>query len=85
MLTIRKNGGASVVSLPRAVLKALGVDNGSQLEYTISGSTLILKPLAKDKELTCADLLGEIGDLEYYLPELDRGFLDDSPRGNEKF
>ena len=63
MLTIRKNGGASVVSLPRSVLKALGVDNGSQLSYTVHGNTLSLTPVEKEK--TLEELFAGVDDGEY--------------------
>lgn len=83
MLTIRRNGGASVVSLPRAVLKALGVDNGSQLSYTVSGKTLTLTPV--EPELTCEQLFQGVPDGAYVLPEEERAFLNDTSKGKEIF
>ena len=81
MLTIRKNGGASVVSLPRSVLKALGVDNGSQLSYTVHGNTLSLTPVEKEK--TLEELFAGVDDDEYAaLPE-DQLFLEAAPIGKE--
>ena len=82
MLTIRKNGGTSVVSLPRAVLRALGVDNGDQLAYEISGHSLKLTPV-KEPALTCEELFKGVKDGEYSpLPE-DKVWLDEPPTGKE--
>ena len=83
MLTIRKNGGASVVSLPRSVLKALGVDNGSQLAYTIHGNTLSLTPVEKEK--TLEELFEGVADNEYAAFPEDKTFLEAAPVGKEVF
>ena len=83
MLTIRKNGGASVVSLPRSVLKALGVDNGSQLAYSIHGNTLTLAPV--EKKMTLEELFDGVDDGEYAPQPEDQTFLESAPVGKERF
>jgi len=43
-IAIRKSGGANIVSLPKAVLKSLGLETGSTLELSINNNQIILTP-----------------------------------------
>ena len=44
-LSIRQSGGASIVSIPRAILKTLGLAIGSQLRLTIENKKITLTPM----------------------------------------
>ena len=80
MMTIRKTGGASVVTIPKAILRSLNLENGSQLEYSVENGAIVLRPVAKDDPLTLEQLLDGVEDGEYYD---DSGEFDIQPVGRE--
>ena len=55
-LVIRKSGGANIVSIPRAVLKALDLHVDSAVELTLEDNRIILTPL-DEQQLSLQDLL----------------------------
>ena len=83
MLTIRKNGGASVVSLPKALLSALGLSDGSRLSYAIEDQAIVLRPV-KD-ELTVEQLFEHCEPDSCRMSEDERDELHTYPVGNEVF
>ena len=50
-LAIRQSGGANIVSIPKAILKTLGLHVGSTLDLSIVDSKIILTPVAESKTL----------------------------------
>ena len=44
--TIRRQGGAAVMTIPPAFLKLLDLDIGSQVELSVEAGGLVAKPLA---------------------------------------
>lgn len=54
-LAIRQSGGANIISIPKAILKTLGLHVGSTLDLSIVDSKIVLTPLAQT--LTLEDLL----------------------------
>jgi len=54
-VAIRQSGGANIVSIPKTIIKTLGLHVGSKLELSIDGSRIILTPV--QDELTLEMLL----------------------------
>lgn len=50
-LAIRQSGGASIVSIPKAVLKILGLHVNSKLELSIVESNIVLTPVIEKQTL----------------------------------
>jgi antitoxin ChpS len=46
-VSIRRQGGVAVMTIPAEVLKTLGVDVGSKLEVTASGDGFTARPQSK--------------------------------------
>ena len=81
MLTIRKNGGASIVSLPKALLTVLGLSDGSRLSYTIEDQAIVLRPV--HDELTVEQLFEHCEPDSCRLSADERAELHTYPVGNE--
>jgi len=50
-ISVRQSGGANIVSLPKAIVKTLGLSVGSKLELTIKNNAiewLDAKPVGKE-------------------------------------
>ena len=54
---LAKWGNSTAVRLPKAVVQELGLENGQEIELTVSGGEARLKPLARDAE---GDLLARL-------------------------
>ena len=80
-LAIRQSGGASIVSIPKAILNALGLHVGSALDLSIKDHTIVLTPV-KEK-LSLEDLLAGTPQEALQLTEEDREWLQDSAVGKE--
>ncbi|MBA3537554.1 MAG: AbrB/MazE/SpoVT family DNA-binding domain-containing protein [Tatlockia sp.] len=80
-LAIRQSGGANIVSIPRAILKTLGLHVGSTLDLSIVDSKIVLTPVVE--KLTLEDLLAGTPKEKLRLTDEDREWLDESPRGKE--
>ena len=57
--TIRRQGGAAVMTIPPAFLKLLELEIGSQVELTVIAGELVAKPVAQlaRKRYTASQLL----------------------------
>lgn len=51
-LSVRQSGGANIVSIPKAVLHALGLHVGSALDLSIEDNKIILTPAPTEPTLT---------------------------------
>ncbi len=80
-LAIRQSGGANIVSIPKAVLKALRLQVGSTLELSIEDNRIVLTPASN--EPTLAELLAGSPKEHLELMEEDREWLADEPIGKE--
>ena len=76
--TLRALGGSIAVTLPRQLLKNLGLAAGSQVEISADGESLTITP--KHKKYTLAELLANCGEGDF---EIDREFMDAPPAGRE--
>lgn len=81
-LAIRQSGGANIVSLPKVVLKTLGLHVGSKLDLSIVDSKIVLAPVA-EKDTLESLLMGSPRDKLQLLDE-DREWLSDKPVGGEQ-
>ncbi len=80
-ISIRQSGGASIVSLPKAVLKTLGLSVGSRLELSIVDSAIVLK--AAKVEETLEELLAASPKERFAITTEDRIWLHDASVGDE--
>lgn len=54
---IRRQGGATVFSIPPALLKMLGVEVGAELTLDVNNGSLVATPKQGKKRYTLAELL----------------------------
>lgn len=80
-VAIRQSGGANIVSLPKAIVKTLGLDTGSKLELSINDGQIILTPM-KEKE-TLESLLEGSPKEFFKVSEVEN--MDIQPAGREEF
>jgi antitoxin ChpS len=81
LLTIRQSGGASIVSLPKAVLNSLELHVGSHLELSIEDHKIVLTPVVNKP--TLEDLLAESPKKSFQVIDEDRAWLHMKPVGKE--
>lgn len=57
--TVRRQGGAAVMTIPPAFLRQLHLDVGSQLELSVVDGALVVKPMVRParKRYSLAELL----------------------------
>lgn len=54
---IRKQGGATVFSIPPALLKMMGAEVGTELALSVDNGVLIATPSPRKRRLSLAELL----------------------------
>ncbi len=74
-IAIRQSGGASIVSIPKAILKALSLQVGSTLKLSIEDNRIVLTPAGN--EPTLAELLAGSSKENLALTDEDRQWLAD--------
>lgn len=84
-LAIRQSGGAGIISIPKAILKILGLHIGSELNLSIENSKIVLTPIVEKntKELTLDDLLAGTPKEAIEIREEDHEWLHFMARGKE--
>ncbi len=80
-IAIRQSGGANIVSIPKAIVKTLGLDVGSKLDLTLEDNRIILTPV--DDRLTLEVLLADSPKECFKITEEDREWIDAVPVGQE--
>ena len=80
-VAIRQSGGASIVSLPKAIVKTLGLHIGSKLELSLKDNQIILTPIKEEE--TLESLLAGSPKESFKVTEEDKEWLDDKPKGKE--
>ena len=80
-LAIRQSGGANIISIPKAILKTLGLEVGSTLNLSLEDSRIVLTPAAK--EPTLEELLAGSPRENFGLTDEDREWLSEAPAGKE--
>ena len=81
---IRRQGGATVFSIPPALLKMLGAEVGTELVLSVANGALVATPAQPRKRYTLAELL-EGSDEMAELNKQTQGWEGGSRVGNETF
>ncbi len=80
-IVVRQSGGANIVSIPKAIIQALGLTVGSRLGLTLQGNSIVLTPV--QEEPTLEELLADSLKESFVLTDEDRAWTDASPTGKE--
>ncbi len=80
-LVIRKSGGANIISIPKAVLKVLGLHADSAVDMALEGNRIILTPV--EEKMTLQDVLAG-SPKERLVSAQDRQWLEDDDVGKEE-
>lgn len=81
-ISIRRSGGANIISLPKKILSILNLDVGSKLIPSIQDDAILLTP-AKQDEMTLESLLEGSPKSCFIMNDEDREWLDVEPVGKE--
>ena len=79
-IAIRQSGGANIISIPKAIVKTLGLQVGSKLDLSIEDNKIVLTPI---KETRLEDLLAGSPKECFEVTEEDREWIDTKPVGKE--
>ena len=80
-ISIRQSGGANIVSIPKVIIKTLGLHVGSKLDLSIDGNKIILTPI--DEELSLETLLIGSPKACFNITDEDKEWLDAPLVGKE--
>jgi len=80
-LAIRQSGGANIVSIPKAILKTLGLHVGSTLDLSIVDCKIILTPVVENQ--TLQDLLAGSPAEKLQLTPEDNEWIGSKATGKE--
>ncbi len=80
-IVIRQSGGANIVSIPKAIVKTLGLHTGSKLNLSIQDNKIVLSPV--EEEPTLESLLAESPKECFAITDQDREWIDAKPIGKE--
>ena len=80
-VAVRQSGGANIISIPKAIVKTLGLHVGSKLELSIVEQNIVLTPI--EEKLTLEELLAESPPESFSLLDEDKEWLDMKPTGKE--
>ncbi|OKP00272.1 AbrB/MazE/SpoVT family DNA-binding domain-containing protein [Xenorhabdus eapokensis] len=81
VVVIRQSGGANIVSVPKAILKALNLHTGSKLDLSIQNNKIVLTPI--EEELTLELLLAGSPKECFTVTDEDREWINANPVGKE--
>jgi len=79
-IAVRQSGGANIISIPKAIVKTLGLQVGSKLDLSIENNKIILTPMV---ETRLDDLLAGSPKECFKVTDEDREWLDAKPVGKE--
>ena len=80
-IAVRQSGGANIVSIPKAIIKSLGLKVGSKLDMSIKDNKIVLTPI--EDELSLEALLAGSPKTCFKVTEEDRQWIDAKPAGKE--
>lgn len=80
-IAIRQSGGASIISIPKAILSTLGLQVGSSLELSIEDNRIVLTPASEEQTLD--DLLAGSPRANLQITEEDKEWIGSTPVGKE--
>jgi len=81
-ISVRRSGGANIVSIPKAIVQTLGLSVGSKLDLSIEDNKIVLTPIS-DTEISLEELLAGSPRKCFRVTEEDREWLDAKPVGKE--
>lgn len=79
-VTVRKSGGATIISLPKVITELAGIQVGSVLDLSVEDHTICLKP---KQDATLESLLAASPKDRLQLNEEDRQWMDMPAAGKE--
>jgi len=80
-IAVRQSGGANIVSIPKAIIKTLGLHVGSKLDLSIKDNKIVLTPI--DESLSLEDLLVGSPKTCFKVTEEDQEWINSQPVGKE--
>ena len=81
-VTLRRAGGSLTLTIPRSLVRVLGLAEGARIGVSVADGKLIAEPAETSPRYTLDELLGQC-DLGAPLSEDDQAWLSDGPRGSE--
>ncbi|MBX2807367.1 MAG: AbrB/MazE/SpoVT family DNA-binding domain-containing protein [Cellvibrionaceae bacterium] len=81
-VSVRQSGGAKIVSIPTAIVRALGLDTGSKLDLQIEDNKIVLTPVTEEA-LTLEDLIKGSPKKCFKITDEDKEWLYTQPVGKE--
>ena len=82
LLTIRQSGGANIVSIPKSILKMLGLHAGSPLDLSVEDHRIVLTPVSREPSLET--LLQGSPKERLALTQADREWVNEQSAGKEE-
>jgi len=80
-IAVRQSGGANIVSIPKAIVKTLGLHVGSKLDLSIEDNKIVLTPIAE--EMSLEELLTGSPKKCFAVTDEDREWIDAKTVGKE--
>ena len=80
-VAVRQSGGANIISLPKAIVKTLGLHVGSKLDLSLENNKIVLTPIIE--ELSLEELLLGSPKACFSVTDEDREWIDSAPVGKE--
>lgn len=80
-VSVRQSGGANIISIPKAIVKTLGLTVGSKLDLSIVNNRIVLTPV--QEELTLDALLAGSPKECFALTPEDEEWVNTTPAGKE--
>ena len=80
-VVIRQSGGANIVSIPKAIVRTLGLHVGSKLKLSIENSNIVLTPIKQ--KVSLKELLDGSPKSCFEITSEDRQWLGAKLVGNE--
>ncbi len=80
-IAVRQSGGANIISIPKAIVKTLGLHIGSKLDLSIENNKIVLTPIKEDTSLEV--LLAGSPKECFRVTEEDREWIDAKSVGKE--
>ena len=80
-IAIRQSGGANIISIPKAIVKTLGLKVGSKLDLSIEDNKMVLTPIPEEASLE--GLLAGSPKACFRVTEEDKEWLEVRPVGKE--
>lgn len=80
-ISVRQSGGANIVSIPKIIIKTLGLHVGSKLDLSIDGNKIVLTPI--EEELSLETLLAGSPKQCFNITDEDKEWLETPLVGKE--